>query len=759
MPASLVAPELVWGLIPRFIGLLYVIAFGGLISQLYDGLGSKGLLPIAPRLAAARRDLSPWRRFHQLPTVLWLNSSDRFIRTLPFVGVALGLCIMYGGPIAPVANVLAWMLWLSLEPAGLIFPWDTMLQEAGFLCLFLPGTEPLPALTASALPWPSVAFLFRFFLLRLMLGFGKVKFVGAKSSDSLYLRGFFVWMPSPTPVAWFGHHLPSWMLRSMLYFMFVAEVIAPLLGFFSGPPRLIGYGLLVSLMVGIHLSGNWGYFNIGYALLLTCLLDTQSSIFDLGNEPWASMLHQPSAIALHVVLGFMFLIGLVYLVALDSWSMRTVLHWPFDMFTWNRAWLRTLINGLRFLAPFRIINGYGVFPPQAGAPVRSVPVFEGSDDGVTWKAYRYRHMATSAHERSRFVAPYQPRVDMALCYSAGCIYDGSFFGSLIGDGTPYACYARSTWLDRMAQRLLEGDPRLLRKLAHNPFPEAPPKQVRVSVVAMTATSPAVRKATGAWWHTRHVGVFVQPTGKADWPDQLGIPEPEVSHPDWLEFRRRAKPLRAIGAAFLGGAEPDAAVRVSSDFSAEEVAHFWDELVPALQTRRGDYSDYVERSEALVQRYGRLQLARFERIMERFTWLLRLRTERHHYEKLEPKIPIESVFRYHMFLQEMVLDGRAAYQAVLADPSLAAARHQSSSDGAQLWALAMFRRDLMLQHVCAFRWMDMGIDCYNLKLPGIFEYYPVLAAIVPPGEEFRCVTTKLPNGEHTIEGLYPPPALA
>src|SRR5688572_21999486 len=140
MSGSLVQPELVWGLIPRFVGLLYVFAFAGLSAQLYTGLGKGGLLPIAPRLAAARRDLTGWRRFHQLPTILWLNSSDGFIRALPFVGVVLGLCMIYGGPIAPVANVLAMILWLSLEPAGLIFPWDTMLQEAGFLCLFLPGT-------------------------------------------------------------------------------------------------------------------------------------------------------------------------------------------------------------------------------------------------------------------------------------------------------------------------------------------------------------------------------------------------------------------------------------------------------------------------------------------------------------------------------------------------------------------------------------------------------------------------------------------
>ena len=34
-----------------------------------------------------------------------------------------------------------------------------------------------------------------------MLGFGKEKFLGARKQDQLYLRGFFVWMPLPSPLA------------------------------------------------------------------------------------------------------------------------------------------------------------------------------------------------------------------------------------------------------------------------------------------------------------------------------------------------------------------------------------------------------------------------------------------------------------------------------------------------------------------------------------------------------------------------------
>ena len=36
------------------------------------------------------------------------------------------------------------------------------------------------------------------------------------------------------------------------------------------------------------------------------------------------------------------------------------------------------------------------------------------------------------------------RIDMALFYAALCVHDGGFYGSLLGDGTPYATWAPSS---------------------------------------------------------------------------------------------------------------------------------------------------------------------------------------------------------------------------------------------------------------------------------------------------------------------------
>jgi hypothetical protein len=760
MSESLLDPQLVWGLIPRFVGVLYVIAFGSLVPQLDGMLGSRGLLPARERFACIRRDFPGLRRFFEYPSLLWLNTSDTFVRAIPWLGVLCGLGAIYGGPLGPWASGLGWLLWLSIEPAALIFPWDTMLQEVGFLVLFLPTPDALPELTASTLPTPVVAFMMRWLVLRLMLGFGKVKFLLAKKDDNLYLRGFFVWMPLPSPLAWFGHHAPAWMLKAMLYFMFTAEVIAPFLGFFSGPLRIVAFALLVGLMLGIQFSGNWGFFNIGYIQLCVCLLDTQSSIFDLAHEPWASSAWQWPDVAVNGLMGVLFLAGLIQLIVGDSWIGRSWMHWPFDPLLFKYPWLKPLFKFFRVLSPFRIVNGYGVFPPQAAPAMRILPVFEGSHDGVHWEAYRFRYMPTSARERAPFVAPYHPRLDQATYNPALCAFDASYYAIAIGDGTPYVAATSSSWLDRMGQRLLEDDPLVARLMGHNPFAGRPPKFVRVAAVAMTPTRYSEMRATGIWWHVQRLGVMVPARGRESWPFPLQFPVPELFHPDWVGYKRRSASLRALGRALAAGVEPDVAVREQSDLSADEVRRFWEEVVPFLAESRGDMARLHERAQALRERYGVEQLQRFERILERFGWMLRLRTERHHIGSAEPKLPATlSNFRYHLLLLEMVGDGREAYLELLAHPEQVVARAERSSDARQIWTLYMFRYDIMMTHTCTFRWTDLGKDCHTMGVPGIFEYYPVMAEVVPFDEVFRPKITKQPDGEHVIDGFYPPPPLA
>jgi hypothetical protein len=752
-------PQLVWGLLPRFVGVLYIVAFGALSFQLVGIIGARGAAPLAARLQHCRRDFPGVRRFFEFPTVFWLHASDRTIAMVPWLGVLAGVLACYGGPIGYAGLLLGWLLWLSVEPAGLIFPWDTMLQEAGFLVLFLPLAEELPSFAATALPLPSVAFMFRWFVLRLMLGFAKVKFIGTSKGDSLYLRGFFIWAPLPTPIAWWGHHAPRWFLKASLYFMFFAEAVAPVLGFFTGPLRLVSFATLTALMIGVHVSGNWGYFNLGYVLLSVCLLDVDSSLLDLGREPWASSALSFPDLAIHGAMAILFLNSLPYFLVMNSWVTRTWVHWPWETVTWNRPIGRALVGWFRALAPFHLVNGYGVFPPYSAPPLRIAPVIEGSADGQTWKAYGYKYLPTTARSKLPIVAPHHPRFDQALHYASLGIHDGSFFSSLIGDGNPYLAYLRTCWLERAAQRLLLNEEEVKRELGDNPFPDQPPKFVRVTAYAIAPTTPAELKSSGDRWRVRRIGTMIPARGIAPWIEEQSIPEPELFHPDFVHYKRKAEPLRAILRAYKAGMEPDRAVRVDSDLTAADVALFWNEFIPELNVQRGDWSHLHERAHAIEARFGPERMHRLERLLQRFAWLLRLKTEPHFVGALQPKIDLPSNFRYEMLLHELVADGREAYLRALETPAIAAERLKSTTDYSQVWTLGIVRYDMMMFHIRTFRWQGIGDHGHRYKIPGIFEYYPVLAQVVPEEEEYVPKPVKHDDGEFTVDGIYPTSASA
>ena len=508
--ALLPAPSLTWGLVARSIGLLLFVALATLLPQVTALAGERGSSPIRARLSRMRQDYPGPGRFFRMPTLLWLNASDRALLAIPVLGMAASAVVMFGGPFAKPALLLAWLCLLSLDTVGaLYFPWDCMVLELGFLGLFLPQSQALPSLSLVAAPLPLVSFAFRLLTIRLMWGFAKVKFVGTKPNDGLYLKGFLAWAPLPTTAGWWAQHAPHWILRASLWFMFFAEVIAPALAWFSGPVRLIGMLGLVGLMVGIQVTGNWGYFNLGYILLCLCLLDVNASVLDLFEAPLSSWSLEQWAINVAMVL--LIVVQCVQFI-FNSWCTSSWMHWNFDDVTTKHPWARVPIAFFRFLQPLRIVHAYGVFPPNSSPPIKVIPIFEGSEDGVHFEPYRYRHMPTTPEEPPPLVAPYHPRFDQSLIYGASGLTESNSMGSLIGNGRPYgwAYYSHVSYFDRGVQRLLEADPAHLRLLASDPFRGRKPLEVRVALLALTPTSITEHRRTGRYWRVRRCGILIPP---------------------------------------------------------------------------------------------------------------------------------------------------------------------------------------------------------------------------------------------------------
>src|SRR5215831_12534471 len=263
MESLIPSPLLVWGVFPRLLGVVYLVAFASLYSQVLPLAGARGISPVGLLLARMRCDLPLGRRLLHFPSVLWISSSDRALQTTVLLGCAGAVLAFSGGPAGYVGLIVCWICYLSLDVAiQFIYPWDCLLLEAGLLALMLPLVEPLPGWAATALPMPIVVLAFQVLLVRVLWGFGNFKFIGMSRHDFGYLKEFLIFQPMPNRLGWWAHHLPLGVLKAALLLLFLVEVPLPVLAFVPGPSRLVLVFAAAALMLGIQLTSNFGFFNV-----------------------------------------------------------------------------------------------------------------------------------------------------------------------------------------------------------------------------------------------------------------------------------------------------------------------------------------------------------------------------------------------------------------------------------------------------------------------------------------------------------------
>ena len=68
------------------------------------------------------------------------------------------------------------------------------------------------------------------------------------------------------------------------------------------------------------------------------------------------------------------------------------------------------------------------------------------------------------------------------------------------------------WFTRFIDKLLSGDRATLALLRHNPFPEVPPAQIRVTFYRYELMTARERRATGEHWRRRYIDVYLPARG-------------------------------------------------------------------------------------------------------------------------------------------------------------------------------------------------------------------------------------------------------
>ena len=456
------------------------MAFASLWRQIDGLLGSRGIAPAKDFLSRVKERFSWRRRLGIVPTLLWIDASDRSLHALCGAGTLGSALLVFG--VAPKALIaLLWADYLSLMSVGDVFlgyQWDALLLETYATSLpFAPwharrkrADEETPSVVA--------LWLLRFLLFKLMFlsGFAKLDSKDPTWRDLSALTHHYETQPLPTGLSPRFHDRSRRFHAASTIGMYLAELVAPFAAFGPRKLRLACAAATLQLQMLIQLTGNYGFFNWLTCALALTLLDDQA-ILSLLPARLRARLHVAPPRPLRRSFSRRLLFGaLAFGVAAVS-AAETALR---------MGRLRRIPSSLRAamsrLHPLRTINTYGLFAVMT----RSRPeiVVEGSADGVTWLTYEFKWKPGRVDRGPRTVAPHQPRLDWQMWFAA------------------LNRWQSNPWFMRFVRKLLEGEPRVLSLLGHNPFPDEPPRFVRALLYDYQFASPSDRKRGVFWKRTR-----------------------------------------------------------------------------------------------------------------------------------------------------------------------------------------------------------------------------------------------------------------
>src|SRR6201981_1552470 len=476
-------------LLPRWIflralGLIYYSAFFSLNRQIRGLIGPHGILPAGEYLQALAERFGH-AAYWYAPTLLWLSSGAHMLSGICWAGmIASVLLVLNLWPRGMLA--ICFVCFLSFVSAAQDFSSyqsDGMLLEAGFISLFFvppgfrPGLgNPYPASRASLflLLWEWFRIYFESGAVKLLSG--DPQWRNFTAMDEYYQNG-----PLPTWIGWDVRHLPHWVHAATVYATLALELGLVWMLFLPRRWRIVCFFIVTPWQIAVILTANYTFLNYLVLALGFLLLDDGFFVAVLPRA-WARPIertdHEKESENSQVKMLPAPLRNILKMPTLASTSL--LLSWIAYATTAQMVWMFANVplptSLFTALEPFRIANRYGLFAVMTRG--RYEIEFQGSDDGQKWETYPFKYKPQELSQKPGLYAPYQPRFDWNL-----------WFASL------------GTWRENLLvvsteERLLEGSHDVLTLFAGNPFPNAPPKQVRAILWQYWFTSLAEKRATG-----------------------------------------------------------------------------------------------------------------------------------------------------------------------------------------------------------------------------------------------------------------------
>ena len=489
----------------RLLGLVYLTAFLVAAQQAVPLIGHDGLTPADLYLdRLVEHSGTRTEAFFERPTLFLFGISDGLIVTVAWVGVALSLLVLVGFANAIVMAAI-WALYLSLVHVGQLwygYGWEILLLETGFLAIFLcPLLDGRPFPRRA--PPTAVLWLLRWLAFRILLGAGLIKIRGdACWRDLTCLTTHYETQPVPNPMSRVLHFMPTWFHKLGVAFNHLVELVAPWFVFWPRIARHVAGALMVLFQVILIVSGNLSFLNwLTIVPALACFDD--SLLRRLVPKFLARRAAHAAAAEAHPSrLQLATTIVLVATVAVLSYA-------PVRNLVSSRQVMNTSFNQLH------LVNTYGAF----GSVGKQRPelVFEGTHDELLtpdteWKAYEFKCKPGDPQRRPCLISPYHYRLDWQIWFAA------------------MSSPKRYPWTVHFVWKLLQGDPGTLGLLAHNPFPDGPPRWVRVVRYRYEFARGA--EAAGRWWSRSEPQPWLPPLRATD-PRLRGF----LVDQGWLDLNR------------------------------------------------------------------------------------------------------------------------------------------------------------------------------------------------------------------------------
>ena len=494
----------------RLLGFVYFFAFVGLVQQAMPLLGSHGLEPahdFLKTLAAAHDQGLHYRDgsavpggFWDLPTLFWWSSSDTAMLVAAWIGVLLSAAVMCGLANAPMMFVL-WLLYGSFVRVGqtwFSFGWEIQILETGLIAVFLaPPLDPRPF--PKDPPPLTAILLMRWLTFRIMLGAGLIKARGHGCWGISQLRCLdwhFETQPIPNPVSPLYHAAPHWFHAAGVLYNHLCELVLPWFVFGPRLARLIAGACMVFFQLTLISSGNLAFLNwLTIIPVLACFDDDfLLALTPARTRAWfraRTFAKTPPLYHRIATWTFAAIVVVLSLRVVDNLadSEHQIMNASFDR--WNA------------------VGTYGAFG-TVGAE-RDEVIIEGTADDdpehATWRAYEFPCKPGDVMRRPCFLGPYHHRFDWLL-----------WFAAMEHEPDPTTHEERGIpeadpWLVHFVWKLLHGDPLARSLLAYDPFPDSPPRWIRIELYRYHFAP----LTSDAWWTRERIGTWLQPVSiEDDW---------------------------------------------------------------------------------------------------------------------------------------------------------------------------------------------------------------------------------------------------